>query len=117
MFQYIFKKVNVITQLTLKENETSPFVDYIIPKNHFLESWGDSNPKNGMYTLKQPTINPLFNSIQTEDFLLRILDNSKPESVFKPCAAIIAPTIITEEIALVTDFKGVCNEGVTLQTT
>jgi len=32
-------------------------------------------------------------------------------------AAIIAPTIITEEIALVTDIRGVCNEGVTLQTT
>ena len=32
-------------------------------------------------------------------------------------AAIIAPTIITEEIALVTDIKGVCNEGVTLHTT
>ena len=31
--------------------------------------------------------------------------------------AIIAPTIITEEIALVTDIKGVCNDGVTLQTT
>ena len=31
--------------------------------------------------------------------------------------AIIAPTIITEEIALVTDIKGVCKEGVTLQTT
>ena len=32
-------------------------------------------------------------------------------------AAIIAPTIITEEIALVTDIKGVCKEGVTLHTT
>ena len=32
-------------------------------------------------------------------------------------AAIIAPTIITEEMAFVTDIKGVCNEGVTLQTT
>ena len=32
-------------------------------------------------------------------------------------AAIIAPTIITEEIALVTDISGVCREGVTLQTT
>ena len=32
-------------------------------------------------------------------------------------AAIIAPTIITEEIALVTDIKGVWSEGVTLQTT
>ena len=32
-------------------------------------------------------------------------------------AAIIAPTIITEEIAFVTDIKGVCKEGVTLHTT
>ena len=32
-------------------------------------------------------------------------------------AAIIAPTIMTEEIALVTDINGVCKEGVTLQTT
>ena len=32
-------------------------------------------------------------------------------------AAIIAPTIITEEIALVTDISGVCKDGVTLQTT
>ena len=31
--------------------------------------------------------------------------------------AIIAPTIITEEIAFVTDIKGVCSEGVTLHTT
>ena len=31
--------------------------------------------------------------------------------------AIIAPTIITEDIAFVTDIKGVCNDGVTLQTT
>ena len=31
--------------------------------------------------------------------------------------AIIAPTIITEDIAFVTDIKGVCNEGVTLHTT
>ena len=32
-------------------------------------------------------------------------------------AAIIAPTIITEEIAFVTDIRGVCKDGVTLQTT
>ena len=31
--------------------------------------------------------------------------------------AIIAPTMITEEIAFVTDIRGVCKEGVTLQTT
>ena len=32
-------------------------------------------------------------------------------------AAITAPTMITDEIAFVTDINGVCKEGVTLQTT
>ena len=32
-------------------------------------------------------------------------------------AAIIAPTMITEDIALVTDINGVCKDGVTLHTT
>ena len=38
-------------------------------------------------------------------------------SEFPANAAIIAPTIITDEIALVTDIKGVWRDGVTLQTT
>ena len=33
----------------------------------------------------------------------KILDNSKPLSILNPDAATMAPTIITEEIALVTD--------------
>ena len=46
-----------------------------------------------------------------------ILDNSTLTSDDRLDAAIIAPTMITDEIAFVTDIKGVCNEGVTLQTT
>ena len=38
-------------------------------------------------------------------------------SEFPANPAMIAPTIITEEIALVTDIKGVWSDGVTLQTT
>ena len=47
----------------------------------------------------------------------KILDISKISLDEEANAAIIAPTIITEEIALVTDIRGVCKEGVTLQTT
>ena len=38
-------------------------------------------------------------------------------SEFPDNPAIIAPTIITDEIAFVTDINGVCKDGVTLQTT
>ena len=47
----------------------------------------------------------------------KILEVLKIVSVFPDRPAMIAPTIITEEIALVTDIKGVCNDGVTLHTT
>jgi hypothetical protein len=47
----------------------------------------------------------------------KILDEEKISPFPPDTAAMIAPTIITDEIALVTDIKGVCNEGVTLQTT
>ena len=47
----------------------------------------------------------------------KMLDVSKILFEDPARAAIIAPTIMTEEIAFVTDIKGVCKEGVTLQTT
>ena len=47
----------------------------------------------------------------------KILDILKIVSEFPANPAIIAPTIITDEIAFVTDINGVCNEGVTLHTT
>ena len=47
----------------------------------------------------------------------KILDVLNIVSEFPAKPAIIAPTIITDEIALVTDIKGVWSDGVTLQTT
>jgi hypothetical protein len=46
-----------------------------------------------------------------------ILELLKISSEFPAKPAMIAPTIITDEIALVTDISGVWREGVTLQTT
>ena len=47
----------------------------------------------------------------------KILEVLKMLSEFPANPAMIAPTIITEEIAFVTDINGVCKEGVTLHTT
>ena len=46
-----------------------------------------------------------------------MLDELKIFSLELDNAAIIAPTIMTDEIAFVTDIRGVCNDGVTLHTT
>ena len=47
----------------------------------------------------------------------KILDILKILSEVPAKAAIIAPTIITDEIALVTDINGVGRDGVALHTT
>ena len=47
----------------------------------------------------------------------KILEVLNIVSEFPDKPAMIAPTIMTDEIALVTDIRGVCKEGVTLQTT
>ncbi len=47
----------------------------------------------------------------------RMFDIVKTLSALPAKPAIIAPTIITDEIALVTDINGVCKDGVTLHTT
>jgi hypothetical protein len=47
----------------------------------------------------------------------RIFEIVKTLSALPAKPAIIAPTIITDDIALVTDINGVCKDGVTLHTT
>ena len=52
-------------------DETTVLCDHAAPDHHFLESWGDAEPKKGHYSLIQPTISPLFNTRQAEESLLR----------------------------------------------
>ena len=47
----------------------------------------------------------------------RMFEIVKTLSALPAKPAIIAPTIITDDIALVTDINGVCRDGVTLHTT
>ena len=47
----------------------------------------------------------------------RMFEIVKTLSALPAKPAIIAPTIITDDIALVTDISGVCKDGVTLHTT
>ncbi|MCB0581217.1 MAG: TAT-variant-translocated molybdopterin oxidoreductase, partial [Phaeodactylibacter sp.] len=58
-------------------NETALLCDYTTPTHHFLESWGDVEPKRGHYSLIQPAIAPIFANVgrhgtrQAEESLLR----------------------------------------------
>jgi molybdopterin-containing oxidoreductase family iron-sulfur binding subunit len=51
-------------------DETASECQYVCPDHHYLESWRDSEPRNGLYHFTQPTISPVFNTRQAELSLL-----------------------------------------------
>ncbi|QEC67966.1 4Fe-4S dicluster domain-containing protein [Panacibacter ginsenosidivorans] len=65
------KKTKVTVSFNPRQDETTLNCKYVIPDHHFLESWGDAEPKTGYYSLMQPTIYPLFKTRQWQDNLLK----------------------------------------------
>ncbi len=64
-------KVKLSVSFSPKKDETAEHCTYIIPDSHYLESWGDAEPKAGFYSFIQPTIHPLFKTRQWQDSLLK----------------------------------------------
>ncbi|MEO7444955.1 MAG: 4Fe-4S dicluster domain-containing protein, partial [Ferruginibacter sp.] len=52
-------------------DETTELCKYLIPSHHWLESWGDAEPKSGNISLIQPVINPLFKTRPFQSSLLK----------------------------------------------
>jgi MoCo/4Fe-4S cofactor protein with predicted Tat translocation signal len=67
----------VKTKISFNEylDETTQLCNYVIPSHHFLESWGDAEPKSGYISFIQPTIHPLF---KTRAFQTSLLKWSQP---------------------------------------
>lgn len=61
-FTDAIKKVATKISFAQVLDETAQLADVICPDNHYLESWGDANPKAGHYSLQQPVINPIFSA-------------------------------------------------------
>lgn len=64
------EKVDLSISFASQEDETSKLMKVCAPTPHWLESWGDSEPITGMYTLMQPTIQPVFNTRQFQESLI-----------------------------------------------
>ncbi len=53
-------RVGLKVSFSDRVDETSSLCDFITPDHHYLESWGDAEPKAGSFSLIQPAITPLF---------------------------------------------------------
>ena len=69
-------KVALKVSFSDRKDETATLCDVIAINHNYLESWGDANAYEGIYSIVQPTINPVFNSRQAEQSLLIWSDNA-----------------------------------------
>ena len=69
-FKTALGKVDLTITTAERLDETAAASKYVAPDHHYLESWGDLMPRHTIYTLVQPTINPLF---KTRQFIESIL--------------------------------------------
>ncbi|MBL7752274.1 MAG: TAT-variant-translocated molybdopterin oxidoreductase [Chitinophagaceae bacterium] len=83
-FKKALAKVKLTVSFGEKLDETSELCKYIIPTHHFLESWGDAEPKSGYYSFIQPTIHPLFKTRYMQTSLLKWFgDGTDYETYFR----------------------------------
>jgi molybdopterin-containing oxidoreductase family iron-sulfur binding subunit len=75
-FAAALKKVKTTVSFNEKMDETAELCKFVLPANHYLESWGDAELKPGYISLMQPTINPLFKTRQLQDTLLKWTGNN-----------------------------------------
>lgn len=69
-FNAALAKVAMSISFAERMDETAQNCKYVIPDHHYLESWGDAEPKPGYYSLMQPGISPLFKTRAFQDSLM-----------------------------------------------
>lgn len=70
-FESGMAKVPVSVSFNDREDETSVLCTYQVADHHFLENWGDAEPKSGYLSFIQPTIAPLFKTRAFQTSLLK----------------------------------------------
>lgn len=66
------KKTGLTIAICQSLDETSSEVKFVLPDNHYLESWNDHQPIDGLYSLQQPTITNIFDTRPFQETLLTL---------------------------------------------
>jgi molybdopterin-containing oxidoreductase family iron-sulfur binding subunit len=75
-FNKALKSLDLSVSFSMNNTETAKLSKWVAATPHYLESWGDVEMKSGNYSLVQPTIKPLFDTLQFQEVLLNWSDSS-----------------------------------------
>ena len=73
-FKAALANVPLSVSFATAKDETANLCTYILPDNHYLESWGEFMPVWGTHTFMQPAMHPIFNTRQFQSSLLAWAD-------------------------------------------
>jgi MoCo/4Fe-4S cofactor protein with predicted Tat translocation signal len=65
------KKAEVVVSFANRLDETAVASNYVLPDNHWLESWNDAEPKAGILNTTQPAISKLFDTRPFAETLMK----------------------------------------------
>ena len=71
-FRGALAEVPFVAALSSLPDETTALADLLLPVHTPLESWGDSNPRRGVWGLMQPTMQPVFDTRHVGDLLIEV---------------------------------------------
>jgi anaerobic selenocysteine-containing dehydrogenase/Fe-S-cluster-containing dehydrogenase component len=71
-FREAVKKVPIKVAFSAFLDETTVEADVVLPMHDPLESWGDYSPREGVYSLMQPVMRPIFSTRSLGDTLLSL---------------------------------------------
>jgi molybdopterin-containing oxidoreductase family iron-sulfur binding subunit len=66
------KKVGLVVSFSNRPDETTALAHLVLPDTHWLESWGDYAPREGVLGLMQPTMLPIRDARPFGDVLLAV---------------------------------------------
>ncbi|HVU06113.1 MAG TPA: TAT-variant-translocated molybdopterin oxidoreductase [Polyangiaceae bacterium] len=75
-FEGALAKVKTAIRAGLYEDETAVKCAWHVPLAHWLESWGDTRSYEGVLTLQQPLIAPLYGGLSTIELVANLLEDS-----------------------------------------
>ena len=79
-------------------DETTECCKFVIPSHHWLESWGDAEPKSGYFSMMQPLVNPLFKTRSYQSSLLKLVGGTSASAVVaSDSTAVAAPVKAGED--------------------
>jgi MoCo/4Fe-4S cofactor protein with predicted Tat translocation signal len=81
-FKTGLQKVRLTVSFNEKMDETTELCQYSVPSHHYLESWGDAEPRTGFISFIQPTIFPLFKTRPFQTSLLKWSGNTNDYETF-----------------------------------